>query len=151
LIRCVLTMTCIRGGSSKSNLQNAPGSGPVAGPQRNPLPHLFSEIINILTDSKGFAALRAAELCRPSADIKLQLSITVSANRFLLFQLSRSPGFYISITPSLHQLYYQNPYSFHLSSTSFLISGVITTSSGHSRVKPSVFHFFVASMPILPP
>src|SRR3989338_9928772 len=43
------------------------------------------------------------------------------------------------------------PYSFQRLSTRAFISGVITMSSGQSRVKPSEGHFRVASMPIFEP
>ena len=41
--------------------------------------------------------------------------------------------------------------AFHLPSTNALVFASITISSGHGRVKPSVAHFRVASMPILEP
>ena len=39
----------------------------------------------------------------------------------------------------------------HISSTRRLVSASIVISSGHSRSKPSSFHFRVASIPILLP
>lgn len=46
---------------------------------------------------------------------------------------------------------YSNPNSFQRLVTRSLISGDILISSGQGRVKPSVGHFRVASMPILEP
>ncbi len=42
-------------------------------------------------------------------------------------------------------------YSCQRESTCFFVSASISISSGHSRLKPSVFHFLVASMPTLLP
>jgi len=44
-----------------------------------------------------------------------------------------------------------SPALFHNSSTRFFTSGVISITPGHGRVKPSVAHLRVASIPIFEP
>ena len=53
--------------------------------------------------------------------------------------------------PSLHKHSYSSPSSFHFLSTNVLVFSSMRISSGQGRLKPSLDHLRVASIPIFDP
>jgi hypothetical protein len=68
------------------------------------------------------------------------------------YQKGNFPAWNGRIAPSQHhRRSYFSPNSFHFLSTSALVFSSIWISSGQGRVKPSLGHLRVASMPIFDP